>query len=144
MDLFYIIVSTIAIIILILLLTFIGIKMSNKSSSSGSKAFPPTATTCPDYWTIASDDPTNTALFQACNVPVAGSRNTGSLYDANGKLKIPASTAAYTPPTTTKPATINFTDKGWNASGLSSTCAQQKFMNQYGLMWDGVSNFNGC
>jgi hypothetical protein len=53
MDTFYIIVLSVAVCLLIFILTFIGIKMAynRRSSTSGTNQFPPVYSTCPDNWT---------------------------------------------------------------------------------------------
>jgi hypothetical protein len=60
MDQFYTIVLAVAVIILIITLTYIGIKMK---SSKASQPFPPVANTCPDYWTT-TDASGNTCIPQ--------------------------------------------------------------------------------
>jgi hypothetical protein len=136
MDIFYIIVLSIAVILLIIILTYIGIQMTkNASSSSGSSAFPPKVSGCPDYWSSSTTDPSS------CIIPKIGSVNTKGIYDANGNLMLNSSkTFGFN----TTNNSINFADAGWTLGGISSTCSQKTWANQYGLMWDGISNFSGC
>ena len=124
MDLFYKVVLTVAIIALIIVLIVVGVAVSN---SSKTKVFPPTALKCPDYWTY---DTTN-----GCSVNVD---NEGTLNaDQNQQ------------PTTS----VNFDDPTWRNDtkwsgtdyvGLSETCARKKWANTYGIIWDGISNYNSC
>lgn len=124
MDIFYIIVLTIAVAILILLLTYIGIKM-NYAANSG-VAYPPTKNNCPDYWTISTDG-------TVCNKPLPGSRNT---YSGNVNA---AGVAGVT-----STGDIKLDTTAWTSGGKSAICAQKLWANQNGLVWDGVSNYNGC
>ena len=52
---FYYIVSGIAIITLILLLTWIGYGMQHHVNNV---QFPPVVSTCPDFWTVKGDEKT--------------------------------------------------------------------------------------
>ena len=135
MDIFYIIVLSIAIILLILLLTYIGIQMN--SAGTKTAPYPPTKSTCPDYWTIDSDG--------KCNVPTTG-RNipSESLTVASGSSVSGAQTPGYTSTSTSK--TIDFSKSAWSSYGGlgSELCGQKLWANTNGIMWDGVSNYNGC
>jgi len=133
MDIFYIIVLTVATIILILMLTYIGIQMRNKTGTSGT--YPPVATMCPDYWQVANDG-------ISCNIPASkNSKNAGTLYNGDALLITTSTTPGYN----SGNVTINFTDKGWTSTtGKTSVCAQKQWASTNNLMWDGVSNYNGC
>jgi hypothetical protein len=39
---------------------------------------------------------------------------------------------------------FNTNDPAWAIQGGTNICAQQKFANQYGIYWDGISNTNQC
>jgi hypothetical protein len=124
MDIFYIIVLVIAIVILILILTFIGIKMTDKKASS--TAFPPVASTCPDYWKIATDG-------KSCEV------------QTSGKNKITIDAAAKAPAGySSSPLQIDFTNTGWSEGGASSVCKQKTWANSNNIVWDGITNYNKC
>ena len=105
------------------------------SGAAKSPPYPPQSSTCPDYWQNVSTDPSS------CLIPTNESTNVGSIYDASGNLLLNSST---TYGLNTSAMSINFGDKGWNVGGLSSTCGQKSWANQFGIMWDGVSNFNSC
>lgn len=133
MDRFYIIVLSIAVVLLILILTIIGLMM--KSTSTNTAVFPPIVNTCPDYWTIGLD-------ASSCAIPTDSTqKNVGSIYDSNNKLLL-ISANTYGLNQTNKD--IIFSDPGWVKGGASAICAQQKWANQYNIMWDGVTNYNGC
>jgi hypothetical protein len=62
-------VSTVAIIILIIALCFIGIALYRAKYNS---AYPPTLANCPDYWDISGNDCMNSMGLgnPNCNVPM--------------------------------------------------------------------------
>jgi hypothetical protein len=133
MDKFYIIVLTVATVLLILILTYVGITLNTKKTTT--QLFPPTSATCPDYWKVS---PTDSSL---CVVPAVGYKNTGDIYDNIGSVTLKgSSTFGYD--STNK--TINFADKKWDSTGLTTMCAKKKWASNHGIVWDGVSNNNSC
>jgi hypothetical protein len=80
MDYFYVVVLSIAVVLLILILTFIGLAFR---SSKNSATWPPVAGSCPDYWDV---DPTNQNY---CIIPKWNStsttppRNVGTIYKSD-------------------------------------------------------------
>jgi hypothetical protein len=136
MDLFYIIVLSVATVLLILLLTYIGISMKNAKTSGDGDVFPPSASSCPDYWSSSVSDPSS------CVVPknVAGIKNIGSIYDVNGLVLNDSNTVGYD----LAKNVINFNDTRWASGGKIAVCAQKDWANKYNIMWDGVSNYNSC
>jgi hypothetical protein len=77
MDIFYIIVLGIALVLLIIILAFVGIGMRNRGSG---EVWPPTESTCPDYWSIDKTNP------DYCLIPTIGNRNVGTIYNNNKNL----------------------------------------------------------
>jgi hypothetical protein len=132
MDLFYIIVLTIAVIFLILILTYVGLAM--KSKTSNTTVYPGTKQVCPDYWNLASDG-------TSCVIPTAGSKNVGSIYNSSGATTLNAKT---TFGLSTDGKSINFSDPGWGGSGSNTICAKQKWTINNNVVWDGVTNYNNC
>lgn len=128
MEAFYLIVITIAIILLIVILTYIGVKMTNKSSNVS--VYPPTTQKCPDYW-VQSDDATN----NICVVPPTPGSNTGTFTNADTYGLGTLSNGS---------KTINFSDAGWSNASGTTTCNQKKWANKHNIQWDGVSNYNAC
>ena len=125
MDIFYIIVLSIATILLILLLTYIGIKMKASKLSGG--PYPPIKNSCPDYWTINDKG--------KCVQPGVAGRNYGNKALNNTNTPngfIPADTS------------VDFSVVGWSAGGKSAMCEQKKWASENGILWDGVTNYNGC
>lgn len=135
METFYVVVLSIATVILILILTYIGIRMVYFKNK---EAYPPISASCPDTWSIAASDPS------ACMIPAFKSSNSGmpkTLYDNDGKLLV---NATNTPGFNNRANTINFSDSRWGSGGLSSQCAQRLWATQNGVTWDGISNYNKC
>ena len=128
METFYLIVLSVAIILLIIILAYIGVYGMNEKSKS---AFPPVKYDCPDYWQKNGDG--------ECVIPTSGP-NMGTLDpnfigDAPNKSEIIGINS--------NEDAINFEDPTWSASG-SSRCAQKKWANDNGIVWDTVSNYNQC
>jgi hypothetical protein len=126
MDIFYIIVPTIAIVILILILTYIGIKMANNRVATASNAYPPQKSTCPDYWQV---NPTN----GYCMVPSQGTRNSGTI---NKYDKVTGYDAGSN--------SVNFQKTEWATNGGSTICGVKSWCKTNNITWDGVSNYNAC
>jgi hypothetical protein len=132
MDSFQMIVLAIATLVLIIILSVIGIAL-NKLKNTVS--YPPIANNCPDYWDASGPG--------ICRIPLSNKKNTGTIYGGgttvvSGFASPP--TYGYTPGTT---ATINFNDQGW-LSNKSATCNKQIWAKKYGIVWDGISNYNSC
>jgi len=137
------IVLIIAVVLLIVILTYIGILMFYYSSSI---PFPPTSSICPDYWMISTDG-------SGCIIPDNSHPNIGSIYkykdntitpyglpSTNVLNKVPSSgdsSYIYNSNSLTKyPA--------WTGAKKSPICGQKSWANQYGINWDGISNYNNC
>jgi len=122
MDIFYIIVLSVAIMLLILILTYIGIKMVYNRNSAGN-TFPPSYSPCPDYW---QSDSTG-----KCVVPNSGALNRGDgTYETNK-------------PSGYSDGKIDFTATAWTTNG-SSICSKRTWANSNNVVWDGITNYNGC
>jgi len=153
METFYIIVLSVAISILILLLAFYGIFMNQNVKNTS--AYPPQpAPTCPDYWSVATDG--------SCKIPpaVPSSKNLGGIFpvklDDTGKpMKNSDGSPVYgaltltgenTPgfDNTAPPGKIDFKHTDWSKGGTSALCNQKAWANGANVMWDGISNYNGC
>jgi hypothetical protein len=126
MDIFYVIVPSIAIILLILMLTYIGIKMTHNKVATASNAYPPQKSSCPDYWQV---NQTN----GYCMVPGNGKKNKGTLTNYAGVKGYDGATNS-----------VNFTNAAWATSGGSITCGIKSWCDTNNIAWDGVSNYNAC
>ena len=129
MNSFQIIVLGIAVSLLIIILAVIGVIMVNNSNNL---IFPPNSLPCPNYWQLNSDG--------TCNIPISST-------SASTAVNIGSFDTAKT---TTTPGfdktknTINFSDNGWGANSSSATCAKKAWANSAGILWDGITNYNGC
>jgi hypothetical protein len=130
MDLFYIIVLTIFIIFLIIVLSYYGIVLQKKIKNT--KIYPPQPPSqCPDYWNIDANG--------SCIIPTVSSKNTGIIYGDNNEIKLNSnSTYGY------NNGIIDFKDNGWSAGGSNALCNKKKWANLNNIVWDGVTNYNGC
>ena len=134
MEVFHIVVLSVAIALLVLVLTVIGIMLSQRTTTL---SYPPTYNTCPDYWAISTDG-------SKCIIPTfQSSLNIGGLYNVNnGTLNSNVvSTPGFSTDTSNNIVTnyINFADSGWQG-----ICSQKVWANQNNIVWDGVSNYNSC
>lgn len=142
MEPFYLIVLGIAVIIFILVLTFIGLLMQTGKTNM---VYPPISNTCPDYWNI---DGSNCVIPPGAATGGSGT-NVGD-YDGTGNtgrftkmsdVKMPISKSSGTVNGTT---VFSPSDPAWTSGGLTALCAQNKWANQNNIIWDGVSNYNSC
>lgn len=125
---FYSLTITIAIIILILALGFVGWTMSKSKDMA---KFPELQNTCPDNWTINVNG--------HCVRPEQGNINRGDNTSAtpmNDKN---------TPGYTISGSVISFDPNhaGWSAS-KNAVCEKKKWASDYGISWDTVTNANYC
>jgi hypothetical protein len=141
MEFFYMIVLAIAILFLIIMLTYIGILMRYTDTKV---AFPPIENDCPDYWVLASDG-------KSCTIPLYTEKNAGTLYTSDSdSTSIDIKDAKYSFPTYTPGHDstnnrIDFTNNAWAGSkGLTSTCAKKYWANNWKITWDGITNTNTC
>lgn len=159
-DPFYMAVVTIAIILLFIILISIGVMMSTLKSLDN---YPPIQNTCPDYWDVSSNSsfcvfPTaQNSLNQGQNITTT----IGSDAYLNGSSQFVKSWASPLNMTSVsgekyqdggnnannfKYLQLNNNESGWQriSPGLTTRCAQKQWSLNNGIVWDGVSNFNGC
>ena len=141
MNSFQITVLGVAVALLVIILTVVGVVLaSNKKNMT----FPPSSLPCPNYWQMNSDG--------KCVIPVApkmpdnpdpgykdyytpANTGTGDFTTYNSK-PLPGYDAAS--------GTVNFANSGWGTSASSATCAKRDWAKKAGILWDGVTNYNGC
>ena len=134
MDAFYTIVFTIAVVVLIIILTYFGITMQR--SKNNDTKFPPTLSECPDYWEFDANG--------LCVVP-SNKKNVGSIFDNTGSMTLKTDTTPGLSITDNgKKYSVNFNDNNWVAGGVTNVCKQKQWANKHGILWDGVSNYNSC
>ena len=136
MELFHVVVLSVALVVLILLLTFIGILMS-RNKSGEAVTFPPTYNTCPDYWSISQDG-------SGCVIPsYESSLNIGNIYSTGGQLNSAAQgTFGFKSVKDPKNKVINMID--FNNSNWKGQCSIKKWTADNNIVWDGISNYNSC
>lgn len=119
---FYTSVLTIAIVVLILVLAFLGWTMTKQKDIDN---FPKLQTSCPDFWGVEKDGATT-----YCIQPEQGNVNSGSIDASNNAIGF-------------KDGKFDFTNSGWSAGG-NAVCAKKKWANSHGINWDTVTNANYC
>lgn len=145
MDSFYIIVGTIAILLLIGILAFLGVAMNKQYVS---RPYPErTIQKCPDYWKIDE----NGRCIIPNNSNRAGMNNVGDLPSSNLiSTKTKQYDVLYTPGLSSDSKTIDFNSPDWNkfntmvGSNLNPMCQKQQWLNEHNVVWDGISNNNVC
>ena len=162
MDPFFTYVAIGALVLLILILTAIGVAMTQMNSLV---PFPSTQNTCPDHWDVSGSDP------NYCGIQVANARNNGQIQilgdkiDQSKAVNIGMCTVpnkfgcksggpAYlanddntlAPSKNFHYVKLNDNAPGWGAlyPGISERCAKKRWASTLDVTWDGVTNFNGC
>lgn len=126
MEQFYIITLTVAVVLLILILTYIGVYVLGGNDKT---PYPPETLQCPDYWEKTEN---------GCAVPVSSTLNAGNR-NIDGVFE-------YTPNTNVvNNNELSISDTEWQTSdGLSAKCAKKLWANNNNIVWDGISNYNSC
>lgn len=155
MEDFYFYTIVIALIILIVMLTMIGIILSYGNET---KVYPPIQNDCPDYWVQATSADViagntrsgeSTIASDYCKFPSVIGTNTGNtdgnLYIANNWPDISNSIGGNLVAGTYY-VQIKGNDYKWGNlyPGMTVRCAKQKWALDRGIVWDGVTNYNGC
>lgn len=111
MDTFHKVVIFVSIFVLFSMLISVAMLLDN---STGGTVYPPSALTCPDYWTETDE---------GCK---PGTINKGNIES-------------------TAPIDFSTGGGGWddNLTG-SQTCKKRSWANNNDVLWDGISNYNGC
>jgi hypothetical protein len=122
MNAFNTIVLTIAVIFLILILTSVGIIMLYTNNNS--LVYPPTSSTCPDYWTFTPSSTGGKCMSRGFNEGTV--TKSGPVVGAPGGFS------------------FNPTDAAFNERGITQTCGQKRWAIANKVEWDGVSNYNKC
>lgn len=131
MQPFYPIVLAFAIIALILVLTFMGVLLRSQNVD---EIFPPNSYSCPDYWTY--DGSGN------CTMPTQKSfNNPGKILNSGNIIDLGANETVA--PFSSDNKTFSSTNPLWSKNG-SAICLQKNWANQNDIVWDGISNYNGC
>jgi hypothetical protein len=153
-------VSIGALVLLILVLTLVGVALTQLQSLD---SFPPTQNACPDFWDVSSNpaycgvpvDP-NTKNFgyidiQNKNVNKENKQNIGMCNSdtpsfgctRNGQNTILQLDSA--PNDKFQYIKLNNNNEwGRLYPGMSEKCAQRSWAQTMNISWDGVTNYNGC
>jgi hypothetical protein len=122
---FYTLVLTIAIVILILVLGYIGWLMSQQKNTD---EFPKLRTSCPDYWKVESGPDGKVFCVRPTDEDAL---NRGDDKWADDAIGVEGSSK------------FDTTNVGWAAAG-NAVCGKQKWANAHGITWDTVTNANFC
>lgn len=134
MEYFFVVVLTVASVLLLGSLTFIAFYVSQYGGAN--KVFPPVRKQCPDGWTPEG---------RYCVQPSSGNQMT---YSNN---RLPATNERYTfglkssvkTGDGTRPG-VDFSNSGWETGTHSKVCRLKNWANSQQITWDGVSNYTGC
>jgi len=131
METFHFIVLSVAVVLLIVILTIVGIILSNQKQST---VFPPTVSTCPDYWVVSQDG-------SGCVIPKSNAKNIGSIYGGGSTISGEFANTTSTPGYKSLGADsiVNFDDAGWKG-----ICSKKTWTTKNQISWDGISNYNAC
>jgi hypothetical protein len=158
MEDFYFYTCVVALIVLIIMLTMIGITISYGNQV---KIYPPHEKKCPDYWT-GGDDPINAtdmsttpAKGDYCRFPdgTTGKNQGNNVFQAAGAINVDewtditsASGLGGVSAGDKKYVRFSNNDATWTAlyPGLTPRCAKRKWASDRSIVWDGVTNYNGC
>jgi hypothetical protein len=134
-DSFYLIVLSVATIILILVLGFMGWMLSHQKDEI---KFPQVTISCPDFWDLSANN--------ECIQPASGKFNRGADDSLTKYRALGSATNADVPGVVSSNGNkIGFesSDAGWG-TGSSATCNKRKWANDNGILWDSVTNVNFC
>jgi len=128
MDSFHYSVLGIALVMLIIMFIIVGVMLSRNKVSI---IYPPYANDCPNYWSMNSD---------------------GKCVLTEGGINTPIAPTTSSPSSSPAPAlpgfsngSVDFKNQGWGTykGATSAICAKKKWAVDNGVLWDGVSNYNG-
>jgi hypothetical protein len=167
---FKVLVIAIAVLVLMASLGWFAYEIHNNKTVP--KAYPPTFSSCPDYW--EKDGSGRCIVPLTRNAPFSGgtgsagqrqlSTNTYDSYLSSNPGKTisqfyfanPGYTPGYTAAvaatssgSSPSPATIDFSAPAWKEYGTaaikgSTDCIWREWANRVGVTWDGITNYNQC
>jgi len=132
LERFHWIAIIITIVVLIIALVFIGLLMSGAGKTS---LYPAVANACPDYWLAGTTPGT-------CVLPGAASMKNYVIPSSLSSTT--TSGLIFSSESSTVPTAINFADPGWSTGSKSAICSKRTWCMKNNVLWDGVSNYNGC
>jgi hypothetical protein len=152
MESFYNIVLIVAVILLILILTYVGILLAEKKLSGESQAnYPPVKNSCPDNWEAKIKEDVNGIETTYCKVPIDSMKNIGTILDknstdndkTNAETTIGYNATLFSDRDKVEPV-IDFESQLWLTQGKTADCAKKAWADTYDIQWDGISNYNQC
>lgn len=129
MEQFYVIVITIAIVLLILALTYIGVFLIGDDTTK--VTFPPHSNQCPDYWEVNGD---GSCEIQKNGINL-GTKSDDSERTYADKDEFGSVDDSYPQPDVTN-TSIPFENR--------TICEKKRWANTFDVVWDGVTNYNKC
>lgn len=152
MDSFYLTVLSIASVILILALTYVGILLYY---SERSEVFPPLQNACPDYWYLQPDgkcrfpvqaNSKNRGTYSIVGSAAASSANNANMVATSGVASGIQDGRLSTNILTDNSLVFNMNHADWetNFGKKSALCNKKYWANLRGITWDGVTNTNQC
>jgi hypothetical protein len=144
MEQFYVIVTSIAVVILIIALIFMGIIMRNTKNTV---IFPANQAPCPDLWTISPD--LSYCYYNGKNNGSYTSFDSTTLKDSSSNQikssNTPFPFVSVTGKNTVIPSTFN---PQWKTNdfnrGVTPICSQNLWATQNNIQWTGIKEYNGC
>lgn len=152
-DSFYLTITIVAAVILILSLTYVGVLLYSTKSTI---AFPPTQSKCPDYWQIDSTS-------GKCKVPASATETNASGLNFNSSAptsQLDTTGTGYTHDissvidnsitTPTAYSLMDVSDANWNSLTIggvnagNALCNKARWARATNIVWDGISNTNQC
>lgn len=142
MDLFYVIVLSVAVLFLILLLTSFGVMLKK---SKAVKAYPQNAPYCPDYWNVVPTVNSDGTINYKCQVPDSLTSNLDKLKKYSKGKNIDSSVITDASDSSIKYIDF-YTDEMWK--GNTGVCNKYKWATTNStnstINWDGITNVNNA
>ena len=152
MDIFYTIEVVVAVIIFILILTYVGLMIAEKNVGTSLVEYPPLANSCPDNWIAKTntDNDGNEKIY--CEVPSMDMKNKGTILEpsstndnmTNAQITYGYNETIFTDVSSNPVGVIDFNDPLWLSTGKTGVCAKKEWCDTYDIIWDGVTNYSKC
>jgi hypothetical protein len=146
MEIFYIVVLSVSVFILILALTFVGLIMRNTKNTV---VFPSSMSQCPDLWiqdgSYCKFNGKNSGTYQ---------NGTGDNYTRLLSTSTPNKYYTRDVDSAEPPYFIFDANRGrsifsafdnkWNSNGTTDICAKKEWANANDIQWTGIKEYNNC
>ena len=152
MDIFYTVVVVVAVIMLILVLTYVGLMIAERNVGTSLVEYPPIANSCPDNWIAKTltDNDGNESIY--CEVPSINMKNKGTILEpsttnsnmTNAQITYGYNETLFTDVSSNPVGVIDFNDPLWLSTGKTSVCAKKDWCDTFDIIWDGVTNYSKC